>query len=79
MVCYRELNRNGHLVSGGNHSWYDNDNEKNDDSGNQTHAHLHILPPHLFPNSVCSPSESLGRDGKVVGLVLKRIQSLASL
>lgn len=57
----------------------DNDNKEDDDAGDQTHAHLHVLPPHLFPDSVCSPPESLGGDREIVGLVLQGIEPLASL
>jgi len=58
-------------VPGGHHSWDNNDNQENDDTGNQTHAHLHVLPPHLFPDTIGPSAEALGRDGEVVGLVLK--------
>lgn len=56
-----------------------NDDEQHNDTNNQTHAHLHILPPHLFSYSVCASSKSLGGDSQVVGLVLQRVKSLASL
>ena len=49
------------------------DNEEDDDADNQAHAHLHILPPHLFPDSVCSSSETLGRDSEVICLILQRV------
>ena len=49
---------------------YNNDNKQDDDAGNEAHAHLHILPPHLLAYAVGAPSEALGGHGKVVGLVL---------
>ena len=35
--------------------------------------------PHLLAHSVCAPAEPLCRDCEIVGLVLKRIQSLTTL
>lgn len=58
----------------------DNNNyQQDDDTNNQAHAHLHVLPPHLLADSVGSPAETLRRDGQVVGLVLQGIESLATL
>lgn len=52
----------------------DNDDDKqDDDADNQTHAHLHVLPPHLLAHAVGAPSEALGGHGEVVGLVLERV------
>jgi hypothetical protein len=59
--------------------WHNNDNQEDDDSDNQTHAHLHVLPPHLLSDSIGATTEALSRDCQVVGLILQRIQSLASL
>ena len=56
----------------------DNDDE-NDQPNDYTHPHLHIFPPHLLPHSVCPSSEALGGDCEIVGLVLERIQALATL
>lgn len=36
-----------------------NDNEKDDDADYYANAHLHVLPPHLFPDSVGTSSEAL--------------------
>jgi len=61
------------LVSGGNHGWDDDDDKEDDDADDQAHPHLHILPPHLFPDSVGASSKSLGGDGEIIGLVLQGI------
>lgn len=57
-----------------NNNRHNNNHQKNDDSTNQTHAHLHVLPPHLLPDSVCTAAETLGRVGKVV--YITRVNSL---
>ena len=52
---------------------YNDDNKEDDDADNETHAHLHVLPPHLLAHAVGAPPESLGGHGEIVGLVLERI------
>ena len=54
------------------------DDEQDDDANNQAHAHLHILPPHLFPDTVGASAKSLSGDGEVIGFVLKRVQTSAT-
>ena len=56
-----------------------NDEDEDDDAGNQAHSHLHILPPHLLPDSIGAATETLGGDGQVVGLVLEVVEALATL
>lgn len=62
-------------LTGGNND----DNKENDDARDYTHSHLHILPPHLLAYSVGTSAEALGGYGKVVGLILKGIETLATL
>ena len=57
----------------------DDDTEQDDNTSNQAHPHLHILPPHLLSDPIGATSEALGGNCKVVCFVLKRIQSFASL
>jgi hypothetical protein len=64
-----EVDSNGH----------NNDNDHNNNTANQTHAHFHILPPHLLAHSVGPTTESLGTHSKVICFVLERIKSLSSL
>ena len=59
--------------------WYNNHDEENDDADNDTDAHLHVFPPHLLPDSVGTPSETLSGDGQVVGLILECIETFATL
>ena len=54
-------------------SRYNNDDDEDDQPNDDAHAHLHVFPPHLLPDSVCASSEALSRDCQVVGLVLERI------
>lgn len=58
---------------------HNNDNEKNNHANDQAHAHLHVLPPHIFAHAIGASAETLSRDSKVVGLVLERIQVLTTL
>ena len=58
---------------------HNNDNEKENDTDDKTHAHLHVLPPHIFAHAIGTSAEALGRDGKIVGLVLERVQVLTTL
>lgn len=67
------------LVLGGDNSWNYNNNKKDDDSNNQAHSHLHILPPHLLSYSVGPTAETLSGHGEVVGLILKGIETFATL
>lgn len=64
----------GRLTRGDN-----NDHQKNNDANDQTHAHLHVLPPHIFAHAIGAAAEALGRDGQVVGLVLQGIEVLTTL
>ena len=57
---------------------HNDDNEEKDDSDNQAHSHLHVLPPHLLPDPVGSTSETLCRHCQVVCLVLKTVETLAT-
>lgn len=57
---------------------HDDDNQHNDDTQNETHSHLHVLPPHVLSDAVGAPPEALGTDGKVVCFVFDRVQPLAS-
>jgi hypothetical protein len=66
-------------LASGNDSGDDDDKKEDDDADNQAYTHLHVLPPHLLANPVGATTESLGRDGKVVGLVLESIETLATL
>jgi hypothetical protein len=54
-------------------SRYNDDDDENDQPDDYAHAHLHVFPPHLLPDSVCASSEALSRDCKVIGLVLERV------
>lgn len=58
---------------------YDDDQDQDNDAGNDAHAHLHVLPPHLLADTVGAPTETLGRNGQVVCLVLQIVDSLATL
>ena len=61
---------------------HDGDNNDHDDNGNGSaddKTHLHVLPPHVLSHSVGSTTEALGGDGKVIGLILQRIQSFSTL
>jgi hypothetical protein len=60
-------------------SRHNDDDDENDQTNDYAHAHLHILPPHLFSHSIRAPSEALGGDCKVIGLVLERVQAFAAL
>jgi hypothetical protein len=62
-----------------NSYWHDNDHQENDDTNNYAHAHLHVLPPHLFPNPVGTTTEPLGGVRQVVSLVLKSVQSCTTI
>lgn len=75
----RTIQRKGALAGGKRTRWNDNDEDKDDDAGNQAHAHLDVLPPHLLADAVGAPTEALGRDSQVVGLILQSIKTLASL
>jgi len=69
-----------YLVMSRRNNSRDNDNkEKNDDADNNAHPHLHVLPPHLLPDSVRSSSEVLSRVGEIVCLVLDRIEMFTAL
>lgn len=59
--------------------WDYDDDEQDDDADDEPYAHLDVLPPHLLPDAVGSPTETLSRDGEVVCLVLQGVQVLASL
>jgi hypothetical protein len=59
--------------------WHNNDHQEDDHANDQTHAHLHVLPPHILAHAIGASAEALGRDGEVVGLVLQRIQVLTTL
>jgi len=62
-----------------NSYWHNDNHQKNDDTNNYAHAHLHVLPPHLLPNPVCTTAEPLGRVRQVVSLVLKSVQPCATV
>jgi hypothetical protein len=66
-------------LAGGDDCGNDDDKEENDDANNQADTHLHILPPHLLANAIGAAAETLGGDGKVVGLILKSIETLSTL
>lgn len=57
----------------------DDNDEQDNDAHNQTHAHLHILPPHLLSDPVGSTSKALGGNCQIIGLILQRVKLLASL
>jgi hypothetical protein len=59
--------------------WYDDNDNEDDDANTDAHSHLHILPPHLLPDTVRAAPEALRRDGKVVGLILESIETFTSL
>lgn len=58
---------------------YDDDQDQDDNAGDDAHAHLHVLPPHLLPDTVGAPTETLSRHGQVVCLVLQIVDALATL
>jgi hypothetical protein len=66
-------------LSRSKNSGEDDDEKQDNDANADADAHLDILPPHLLADPVGSAAEPLGRDGKVVGLVLKGIEVLATL
>lgn len=57
----------------------DNNEQENQNSDDNTNAHLHIFPPHLLSNSVCTAAKALGRNSQVVRLILESIQALTSI
>lgn len=57
----------------------DNNEQENQNSDDDTNAHLHIFPPHLLSNSVCTAAKALGRNSQVVRLILESIQALTSI
>jgi hypothetical protein len=56
-----------------------NNYNQDDDTRNQAHSHLHVLPPHLLAHPVGAAAEALGGNSQVVGLILKGIETLATL
>lgn len=54
--------------------WYNDHNEKDDDANDDTNSHLHVFPPHLFPDPVRTFPETLRLSLQVVGLVLKGVE-----
>jgi len=46
----------------------DYDDDRNDSTDNK--AHLHVFPPHVFSDTISPATETLGRYGQVVSLVL---------
>jgi len=65
------------VVGGSNGDDDDNDDE-DDEAADDAHTHLHVLPPHGFPHPVGAASEALGRNSKVVGLILEGVEPLAA-
>ena len=59
--------------------WYNDNNQKDDDANDDTNSHLHVFPPHLFPDSVRTFSERLRLMLQMVGLVLKGVKVFATL
>lgn len=59
--------------------WHNDDDQQDDNANNYAHAHLHVFPPHLLAHTICAAAESLGGDGKVIGLVLKAVKSLSTI
>lgn len=53
-----------------------NDNDKNDQQQNtaDNHIHLHILPPHLLPDSVCASTELHWWRLQIFGTILERVE-----
>lgn len=39
--------------------WHNDHDEKDDDTDDDPNAHLHVFPPHLLPDPVGAPVESL--------------------
>ena len=56
----------------------DDNNKEDDNADDQTHAHLHILPPHLLPNTIGSTSKALCGSGEIFSLPLGIIDLIAS-
>lgn len=56
-----------------------NHHDQDDDTNDQAQSHFHIFPPHFLSDSVGALSETLGADGKRIGLVFDRIQPVTSL
>lgn len=68
------------IVNGrGNHTGNDNNGQQHNNTDDDTHTHLHVLPPHLLAYTVGSTAETLSRLCKVVGLILERVQALTAL
>lgn len=67
------------LFSGGHNGWNNDDYKQDDNADDQTHSHLHVLPPHLFPHTVGAPAKSLCRRGKTICLVLQGIEIFSTL
>lgn len=73
-VCYKHLALvHGSIISRfmerrhlRKNCWHNDDYQKNDDPADQAHTHLHVFPPHLLPDPVCTTTETLGRVGKIV-------------
>jgi len=61
------------------HRWHNDNDQEDDDANNDTHAHLHVLPPHLLPHAVCAAPEAVGLRGQRVGLVLQGVEALTTL
>jgi len=48
---------------------YDRNNDNNNDDGDgyaNNDTHLHVFPPHVLANPVCTTTEALGRDCEVI-------------
>lgn len=58
--------------------WNNDHDEQHDDADDKAHAHLHVLPPHLFSHPVGASPEPLGGGRQVVGLVLERVKMFAT-
>lgn len=60
-------------------TWYNDDQNQDNNASNDAHSHLHVLPPHLFSDSVGATTEALGRHSQVVCLVLQLVQASTTL
>ena len=57
---------------------HNNDHQQDDDTNDNAHPHLHILPPHLLSHAVGAASEAIRLGSESIGLVLQAVEALAA-
>lgn len=62
-----------------NNHRYDDNHQQDYDANDYAHAHFHVLPPHLLPDSIGATAEALSRDSEVVSLVLESVESCTAI